>query len=382
MLPPPHSIAAQLHRDQWPPTLSAHLRDAVSGAEVAWLVGLIEALGTAPARAVPHAQRMVLRALALVPGCVSSLAAVLPVVDLTPQGRHPDEHARDLAGRLAATQPPSALVDALSRAGVDPWADILPLWVQESVARGHDLRAYPEVVAYWRESAHPLASMPLHPLPIEAVPPIRPGRYFPTGAGSWGGGPVWGVRWDELPAVPAAPRATRRRLSRAQRAELSAAFASAAMHNGEVEVAVFSLDPPVSTLSRPVMASLPLSCFNNRHPEEGHRLRPVPAPDGLRTQAMTPDEAYAMLLCAASLGGCTNQTWSGAWGRRDAWRTLAAMTGSQGSLETIEAAARACQWATFRSPSAWFFHITADETAVCLRPDGQTLAVFAATDSD
>lgn len=48
----------------------------------------------------------------------------------------------------------------------------------------------------------------------------------------------------------------------------------------------------------------------------------------------------------------------------------------------VAAAAERCQWASFHSESAWFEGIMQDPTVVCLRPDGQSIAVFAGTDTD
>lgn len=81
-------------------------------------------------------------------------------------------------------------------------------------------------------------------------------------------------------------------------------------------------------------------------------LRPEEAP---RCLPMTAEQAFAILMQAAADGD---------------------------NFEKIDAVARRCQWATFRANAAWFYDIMIDPVAVCLRPDGQSLAVCAGTDSD
>ncbi|MFT5681069.1 MAG: hypothetical protein ACI8RZ_001975 [Myxococcota bacterium] len=99
---------------------------------------------------------------------------------------------------------------------------------------------------------------------------------------------------------------------------------------------------------------------------------------------MTATLALSVLIAEGANGGCYNLGWSGAWERYSGWRALGGLCGApaHASVATIAAQASACQWASFRTDATWFGHIMNDPTLVCLRPDGQTVAVFAGTDSD
>lgn len=377
----PEALVAQLQQQDWTHA-NAALCDAVSERDVAWLAATTDLLSAAADPRLKHTRDQVFEALALVPGAVRTLAAHAPdgYFAVTPRN-HPDQGARRLAGRLGQHQPIEALSASLWMAERPIWRQVLTCWIQEAVIRGHDLRGDAALSAFWASLDHPLAALPLYPLPLESCPPSRPHRYTPASASGWGGPPLLMPDAPRLPEggePPEAQEVTTRR----QRAQISACFESArAVSNGRSDAAVFRLSAPVDGLSRRLLASLRLRCFSDDYTGKS---KAVAAQKALDAQPVDAQAIFTLLLAEAADGGCYNMGWSGAWGRRDAWRSLAGLTGLRAGrpLEAIAEAAASCQWAFFKIPSEWFWGIMRDPAVACLRPDRQTVAVFAGTDSD
>ena len=67
-----------------------------------------------------------------------------------------------------------------------------------------------------------------------------------------------------------------------------------------------------------------------------------------------------------------------------AWQSLAGLTRSpQGqSVEEVAALVQRCSWASFETDGGWFYQIAWDLGLVALLPDGMSLTVLAATDTD
>ena len=112
------------------------------------------------------------------------------------------------------------------------------------------------------------------------------------------------------------------------------------------------------------------------------------APTAVRVHELGAEAAYGILLGMASNGGDYNTAWSGAYGRLAAWRSLGGLCGAAPGaaatmeLPAIEQAARRCRWSFFSAPGPWFDEVVSDFAVVALRPDEESLAVLAATDSD
>jgi hypothetical protein len=72
----------------------------------------------------------------------------------------------------------------------------------------------------------------------------------------------------------------------------------------------------------------------------------------------------------------------GAYGRRAAWESLAALAGVQETdTSVIERAADRCAWLFYTSDWRLQFHSSVDVGVAVLRPDRRTVAILAATDS-
>lgn len=76
---------------------------------------------------------------------------------------------------------------------------------------------------------------------------------------------------------------------------------------------------------------------------------------------------------------------SGAYARRDAWRSLGALCGVPvaGPLTLVRDRAARAWFTTFSAESStWFDHVCIDVGVTCVRPEGRSMIVLAATDSD
>lgn len=100
----------------------------------------------------------------------------------------------------------------------------------------------------------------------------------------------------------------------------------------------------------------------------------------LSAARVAPAEAMQCLLSAASHGGAYGHGEGSAWGRLQAWRSLAALAGADesGGAE----AAECCTWVMFVDFGPWFYDVAWDLGLVALRPDRRSLAVLAATYTD
>jgi hypothetical protein len=361
--------------------LYAALDRAHADRDLPWLRALADRIGPlAGAHPYSHIFDIVLHAVAL----VRDIAAVDTLVDLVRYPRTfgqgprvvPDAVVRDLATYLACAQEDATLASAIERHAADPfWREVLATWAQERVTRGADLRGLAPVkrlFAALAEAGHPLASFPLHLLPLEQLFPSQAGDRRVLVALRWSR-----PRFDPLPDPPSPggplPGFVRiEDTALVERAE--AAFAtSKAVSNGRSETGFFLLESPIAPddVTPAHLAALPLEC-----------LAGAPS-SGLRGRRATAEYALASLFWTAALGGTYNVADSGAFGRPLAWRALAALVGeSEGDLARIERAARASAFWNVETEQPWFDRIMDDLCLAVLRPAGDVLAVTAWTDSD
>jgi hypothetical protein len=101
--------------------------------------------------------------------------------------------------------------------------------------------------------------------------------------------------------------------------------------------------------------------------------------EGVEVEQVSPGRAVSDLFCAASGGGAYTAGLMGAYGRLAAG-LVGAATGE--SIEGVAALARRCRWLSFAAASGWFNNVAWDVGLVAVRPDGASLAVLAATDTD
>ncbi len=94
-------------------------------------------------------------------------------------------------------------------------------------------------------------------------------------------------------------------------------------------------------------------------------------------------QAFCALFCAATNGGAYGGELGGAYGRLAAWRSLGALAGAPLSapVEVALEIAHKCQWLSFFAPG-WFQDVAWNLGLAALSPDGMSIAVLAATDTD
>jgi hypothetical protein len=137
--------------------------------------------------------------------------------------------------------------------------------------------------------------------------------------------------------------------------------------NGKALAAVFRLskipDSPVSALK-----SLGLECIDAQT---------------LKVLEIGPATALASLFHAACNGGAYSHGRGVAWGRLDAWRSLAGLLGlpDDAPVERVVDCAEQSSWFSLQSRSPWYLDLL-DLTLAVLREGSADLAVLAATDTD
>ncbi|MCX4783400.1 DUF6183 family protein [Streptomyces sp. NBC_01264] len=143
---------------------------------------------------------------------------------------------------------------------------------------------------------------------------------------------------------------------------------------GYAEAWVFRADRPITPAQVPaLLPTLPMECVSDLG--AAHRFEIAARPVG---------DIWSLLFATASMGGLYNSGQYGAWGRLQAWRSLAGLCGLpfHASADEVERLAEQYTWFHFRADSA-FFHQDGDDYGIAaLSPDGLRLAVLAATDTD
>jgi hypothetical protein len=145
--------------------------------------------------------------------------------------------------------------------------------------------------------------------------------------------------------------------------------------NGDIEAGVFSVAPPAAAEELPgdFLYRLGLQCLEGAAEVSRHIAEP--------------SEIANILFAAAANGGAYNKGHAGAYGRLEMWQSLAALAGCGTEATYAEAmkAVRACRgWWTFEAVGSdiWFSQVAWDIGIVVLRPEGNCLAILAATDMD
>jgi Family of unknown function (DUF6183) len=93
---------------------------------------------------------------------------------------------------------------------------------------------------------------------------------------------------------------------------------------------------------------------------------------------------FQIVFSASSTGGAYSPGRRGAYGRLEAWKTIAGLAGvgADQPFERVNAAAQATTWFRFKAESQWFYGVAWDFGLAAERTDKRTLAVLAATDTD
>jgi uncharacterized protein (TIGR02996 family) len=313
-------------------------------------------------------------ALALTPG----RAGVDAILQAVPEAGEKQRVCREFAAKLAQGQPHHLLLAALASRLEDPhlnelWACLL----QEMVLRGASLHSHPVAERIWaklRAEGHPLAGLPLRLTGIEGELSTALPHYGVGGMG-WGSfGPSRGAAAGQSPPLvrdlPAFEEASDEHTCR----RMGSAFRNwQEESNGMVEARVFRAASPLGEghLSAAMLRALRLACL------DGVGDGPV------GVERVTASRAICVLVAAAGNGGAYNRGLQGAYGRLQGWHSLAGLVGATG--DDVEAAADLadrCLWVSFGAASGWFYQVTWDVGLLAVRPDGRSVAVLAATDTD
>jgi hypothetical protein len=97
---------------------------------------------------------------------------------------------------------------------------------------------------------------------------------------------------------------------------------------------------------------------------------------------LTAQDAFRKLFTAAQSGGAYGPPHGSAYARLHAWESFGWLAGAapDAQVSAIAALADRCRWYTF--DSNWFYHIAWDLGLIAVRPDGRSVAVLAASDTD
>ncbi|MFD3698843.1 DUF6183 family protein [Streptomyces sp. NPDC058646] len=141
------------------------------------------------------------------------------------------------------------------------------------------------------------------------------------------------------------------------------------------EAWVFRPDQPIAPDRVPaLLPALPMDCVAGLGPSGRYEIASRPTGD-----------IWSLLFATASIGGFYGRGRYGAWGRLQAWRSLAGLCGAPMGASAAEVELRAEQstWFHFESDAEWFHHDGGSNYGIAaLSPDGRRLAVLAATDTD
>jgi hypothetical protein len=142
--------------------------------------------------------------------------------------------------------------------------------------------------------------------------------------------------------------------------------------NGRVEARSFALDAPAGSLGA-LLRTLNLACLTADKP------KPT-----LSVNSCDASRIWRVLSAAASTGGAYNHCLYGAHGRLEAWRSIAGLTSSSDTdtFVDIERRVREHRWFVFDSSTSWFYQVAWDVGIAAVSPDGRTVTVLAATDTD
>ena len=323
----------------------------------------------------------IVRSLAGMPGLSQAEAALAVVMMPEPSAWPPRRwsptprwHAK-VAEYLAQWQPPDVLLSLFESSGYESrYQELLACLVQEMALRGYAVTG--AAADFWQEyvvnAQHPLGWLPTALLAQEKMFP----KYLPRHRTGWAvsesedepGLPLpdpveLGVRWTDAEVL------------QEEKTILEAAVLNwTQKSNGKIEAHLFRSDTavPAAAITPAAVLALPLECLAET------------SSDDLRLLPYSVGSALSALFSAASNGGAYNSGLGVPYGRIEAWRSGGALVGADKDADIHEIASLAskCVWFCIIAKSKWFHNIFWDLGLLALRPDGRTLAVLAATDTD
>lgn len=296
---------------------------------------------------------------------------------------------------MAATRRQEELIHLMEHGADDPEVplELLSLLLCESVVQRkctESDRAVRDIHLRMTAAGHPLSTLPLTLTEVEQDLPLRHYNRDGGGGHSTPFGPKRRQYEEYRPAQQASTNKTAANAATGAGTGTGQAIAIAApeevarlqaatlnwceQSNGKTEAAVFRLPPGLEAgqMTPDLLLSLGLNCLQGA------------AAGQVLTEPMSPSDTFRYLYSAAANGGAYNYGRHNAYGRLDAWTAFGALAGASGTddADSVIAQANRCAWLYFEAPTSWFRRVAWDFGIVALRPDGQTLAVLAATDTD
>lgn len=326
------------------------------------------------------------RVLALTPGLANAevLGRILRIPRAKVGSKEEQARVRFAASLLASAQERAVFLTMLEERGKDEASEeLLSTWLQESVVRGDSFVDERLALELWRRlkaKNHPLSILPLELDEVESglrgyvpryelyaarvAPPRRPSRppRRPRLVHDRDGAPLTHEEVldpRELEPIGAAVRGWQE------------------SSNGRVEIHVYCFGRRCleGEVTGDFLNSLGLSCVRGQAPAElGPTVTAIPL-----------TRAINVLFAAAANGGAYGGARRGAYGRLDAWTSIAALCGTPMSVgfDKIIKAAESSSWLELEVASyPWFDRVAWDLGLCVLRPDERSLAVLAATDTD
>ncbi|MEW2359640.1 DUF6183 family protein [Spirillospora sp. NPDC029432] len=354
---------ARNHRDRHWKTAVQVTDRTIRNAEPEWLEELLEALLQVgdPTYPMCYGFPVALQRLATTPGDVERIRSVRRIAA---EGKTWGDVRYELAGVaswLAAAQPLDHLLAFLGTADA---ADELAACLLQETALRHDANGASGFARRLRAAGHPLAELPLRRTPAERRHglPHYPGLPQPEWHAPGERTPAPGPAGIDLTATELGWPAADRALS-AHRAWVSG--------GGEcTEARLYSLDRPLAPADFGASLLRLLTADST-----GGGLDEV-------SRATTADVLHK-LFQGATGGSAYGPGLGGAYGRLASWESLAALAGADGGgTSAVERAADRCAWLFYTSGWHLQVHPSMDVGIAVLRPDGRTVAVLAATDSD
>src|SRR5262245_38314959 len=262
-----------------------------------------------------------------------------------------------VASVLASARNADKLLTIFDRHGPDlHLCELMACLTQEVVFRHAHLVREPTVRRTWsqlRAISHPLTSLPLYLLDVENT---RAGHQV-----------VMSSSWD--PITPSTASVFFEKLDSPHEVDLiqSAVRPWERESNGIVEVGVYRGSRPVTAYE--LCAGL-LSLVGNETLWAGAHVG-----------FTYPTGVFAILQSAAT-GGAYTRKCGYPYRRLLAWQSLRGLVGTstRETWRTVNTIIRRCAWIWFDSD--WFHRIFWDIGLVCVRPDHQTIAILAASDTD
>lgn len=278
---------------------------------------------------------------------------------------------RRAASLLAQGQPAEYCFELAAAASTAVETEVIACWVLELLIRGASVSSSDAIVTFWsglRANGHPLGHLPLERLAIEDS--------------------LYRLLWRDTARVASSDEARPLpdELSYQEGPSLVPCFALERLptptdlcaapenwldeSNGHADGGLFRIDEEVRELRRAHLEKLPLECISSAR--------------SLEVALITAAAAAAKLFSAAATGGAYNMGRHAAYGRRDMWRSLAALVGANASdsLAAIEQKAHACRFYSLSIDSDWMYDVAWDLALACLREDRQTFAIVLASDTD